>query len=192
MDQSPAPLVDALAAYHRRHETPFTPPGHKQGRGAGPRVLAVLGDDLGGAQLRRRPAPGPFAVAGGVFGDVDGSVKRLAVMVVNRGSFTITRIEAQFSYDGKSLVSHAGYRRLSGFGEVRERLRKDWSPSSERAMYGILTPLDAGIRFESDEVHVQNLKSPYPLVRWTDRWGTRWEHRLGEVRQVADGQEWAP
>jgi hypothetical protein len=29
-------------------------------------------------------------------------------------------------------------------------------------------------------------------VRLTDRWGTRWEHRLGEVRQVRDGEEWAP
>jgi len=46
-------------------------------------------------------------------------------------------------------------------------------------MYGVLAPWDAVIRFESDEVHVQNLKSPYPLVRWTDRWGTRWEHRRG-------------
>jgi hypothetical protein len=24
----------------------------------------------------------------------------------------------------------------------------------------------------------------YPIVRWTDRWGTRWEHELGEVRQI--------
>jgi hypothetical protein len=126
------------------------------------------------------------------YGDPDGSVRRLAVMVVNRGSFTITGIEAQFSYDGKSLVSHARYRRLSGFGQVRELLHKDWIPSSERAMYEILTPLDAGIRFESDEVHMQNLKNPYPLVRWTDRWGTRWEHRLGQVRRISDGQDWEP
>ncbi len=115
-------------------------------------------------------------------------------MVVNRGSYTITRIEAQFSYDGKRLTPPAGYRRLSGFGQVRPLLRKDWRPSSERAMYGILTPLDAGIRFESDEVDVRHLKSPYPLVRWMDRWGTRWEweHRLGEVRQIRDDQDWAP
>ena len=32
-------------------------------------------------------------------------VRRLAVLIVNRGKFTITRIEAQFSYDGMSLVS---------------------------------------------------------------------------------------
>ncbi len=46
MDHSQAPVLDALAAYHRRGEVPFTPPGHKQGRGADPRVLAVLGEDV--------------------------------------------------------------------------------------------------------------------------------------------------
>ncbi|PRH79834.1 ornithine decarboxylase [Streptomyces solincola] len=44
MDHSQAPVLDALAAYHRQGQTPFTPPGHKQGRGADPRVRAVLGD----------------------------------------------------------------------------------------------------------------------------------------------------
>ncbi|OLZ62542.1 ornithine decarboxylase [Streptomyces amritsarensis] len=46
MDQAKAPVLDALAAYHRDGQTPFTPPGHKQGRGADPRVRAVLGDDV--------------------------------------------------------------------------------------------------------------------------------------------------
>ncbi len=44
MDHSQAPVLDALAAYHRQGQTPFTPPGHKQGRGADPRVREVLGD----------------------------------------------------------------------------------------------------------------------------------------------------
>ncbi|MGW4240069.1 aminotransferase class I/II-fold pyridoxal phosphate-dependent enzyme [Streptomyces sp. NPDC004749] len=44
MDHSHAPVLDALAAYHDTGQTPFTPPGHKQGRGADPRVRAVLGD----------------------------------------------------------------------------------------------------------------------------------------------------
>ncbi|MGW7103438.1 aminotransferase class I/II-fold pyridoxal phosphate-dependent enzyme [Streptomyces sp. NPDC054838] len=44
MDQSEAPVLDALAAYHASGQTPFTPPGHKQARGADPRVRAVLGD----------------------------------------------------------------------------------------------------------------------------------------------------
>ena len=45
-DQSRAPVLEALEACHRERHTPFTPPGHKQGRGADPRVRAVLGDDV--------------------------------------------------------------------------------------------------------------------------------------------------
>jgi len=45
-DHSRAPVLDALAAYHRRGEYPFTPPGHKQGRGADPRVREVLGEGV--------------------------------------------------------------------------------------------------------------------------------------------------
>ncbi|MGW2312204.1 aminotransferase class I/II-fold pyridoxal phosphate-dependent enzyme [Actinomadura luteofluorescens] len=44
MDHSQAPVLDALAAYHREKQLPFTPPGHKQGRGADPRAREVLGD----------------------------------------------------------------------------------------------------------------------------------------------------
>jgi arginine/lysine/ornithine decarboxylase len=46
MDHDETPVLDALEAYHRRKHTPFTPPGHKQGRGADPRVRAVLGEDV--------------------------------------------------------------------------------------------------------------------------------------------------
>lgn len=44
MDHSETPVLDALANYHRRGFVPFTPPGHKQGRGADPRAREVLGD----------------------------------------------------------------------------------------------------------------------------------------------------
>lgn len=122
--------------------------------------------------------------------EADDSVQKLAVMVVNGGSYTITRVEAQFSYDGRSLVPHGGYKRVTGFMDLPSGLRGAWHVSEERAMRGVLTPWDAGIRFESDKVHVKFLSGPYPLVRWTDRRGTRWEHRRGEVRQVRDNEEW--
>lgn len=61
MDQSEAPLLDALVGYRQRNRYGFTPPGHRQGRGTDPRVLEVLGpqafdDDLlasGGLDDRR-------------------------------------------------------------------------------------------------------------------------------------------
>ncbi|MBO0884710.1 MAG: ornithine decarboxylase, partial [Mycobacterium sp.] len=45
MDQSQAPLLDALADYHRNNRYGFCPPGHRQGAGVDARVLAVLGTD---------------------------------------------------------------------------------------------------------------------------------------------------
>ena len=43
MDQHRAPLVEALAEYHALDRYGFTPPGHRQGRGADPRVVEVMG-----------------------------------------------------------------------------------------------------------------------------------------------------
>ena len=129
---------------------------------------------------------------------------RLAAMVVNRGKFTITRIEAQFSYDGMSLVPGHRAARVSSFRSVPQELLPapgafptsggfaKYGQAGEPAMLGVLTPWDGGIRFESDDVAAKFLKGPHPLVRWTDRWGARWEYRRGEVRQVSDDEPWSP
>ena len=45
MDQNETPILDALAEYHRLDRYGFTPPGHRQGRGADQRPLDVLGKD---------------------------------------------------------------------------------------------------------------------------------------------------
>ncbi|MCQ4042674.1 aminotransferase class I/II-fold pyridoxal phosphate-dependent enzyme [Streptantibioticus rubrisoli] len=51
MDHSQAPVLQALAAFHEAGMVQFTPPGHKQGRGADPRAVAVLGADVFRADL---------------------------------------------------------------------------------------------------------------------------------------------
>jgi arginine/lysine/ornithine decarboxylase len=45
MDHSRAPLLEALADYHRLGRYGFTPPAHRQGRGIDPRVREVMGLD---------------------------------------------------------------------------------------------------------------------------------------------------
>ncbi|MGG7104905.1 aminotransferase class I/II-fold pyridoxal phosphate-dependent enzyme [Rhodococcus sp. 24CO] len=45
MDQSQAPILDALEEYHRLDRYGFSPPGHRQGRGADGRVTQILGVD---------------------------------------------------------------------------------------------------------------------------------------------------
>ncbi|MFI2507683.1 aminotransferase class I/II-fold pyridoxal phosphate-dependent enzyme [Streptomyces sp. NPDC018972] len=44
VDHSRAPVLEALEEYHRSGRLGFTPPGHKQARGADPAVRQVLGD----------------------------------------------------------------------------------------------------------------------------------------------------
>ncbi|MDH6572545.1 arginine/lysine/ornithine decarboxylase [Streptomyces sp. SAI-117] len=44
VDHTRAPVLEALADYHRRGQLSFAPPGHKQARGADPAVREVLGD----------------------------------------------------------------------------------------------------------------------------------------------------
>jgi arginine decarboxylase len=46
MDHARTPVLDALQAYHARGDLAFTPPGHKQGRGADLRVAEVIGADV--------------------------------------------------------------------------------------------------------------------------------------------------
>jgi arginine decarboxylase len=45
MNHSAAPLLEALTDYHARDRYGFTPPGHRQGRGADPRTIAAIGRD---------------------------------------------------------------------------------------------------------------------------------------------------
>jgi hypothetical protein len=52
--------------------------------------------------------------------------------------------------------------------------------------------MDAGMRFETDNLGKLHIANPYAVVRWADRWGQRWEHKKGEVRKIADGEQWLP
>ncbi|MFJ9643773.1 aminotransferase class I/II-fold pyridoxal phosphate-dependent enzyme [Streptomyces sp. NPDC101206] len=46
MDQSRAPILEALQEFRRRNDVVYGPPGHKQGRGADRRVADVVGIDV--------------------------------------------------------------------------------------------------------------------------------------------------
>jgi len=66
MDHATAPILDALADYHRLDRYGFTPPAHRQGRGADRRTREVLGADtfradvLASAGLDDRSSSGGF------------------------------------------------------------------------------------------------------------------------------------
>src|SRR5215211_1443515 len=46
MDHSRAPVLEALLEFRRRGDVVYGPPGHKQGRGADPRVVEVVGEGV--------------------------------------------------------------------------------------------------------------------------------------------------
>jgi arginine decarboxylase len=46
MDHSRVPVLEALEEFRRRGDVVYGPPGHKQGRGADPRVVDVLGEGV--------------------------------------------------------------------------------------------------------------------------------------------------
>src|SRR3982751_1679876 len=43
MDHSRVPVLEALQEFRRRGDVVYGPPGHKQGRGADPRVVEIVG-----------------------------------------------------------------------------------------------------------------------------------------------------
>jgi hypothetical protein len=55
----------------------------------------------------------------------------------------------------------------------------------------VLTPSDWGILFETDEIELDRVVGSYAVVRWTDDWGTRWEHKREVVRRISDDEHWA-
>ncbi|MBH5333640.1 ornithine decarboxylase [Streptomyces pactum] len=46
MDHSRVPVLEALEAFRRRGDVVYGPPGHKQGRGADPRVVEIVGEGV--------------------------------------------------------------------------------------------------------------------------------------------------
>lgn len=120
---------------------------------------------------------------------MDSQTCSLGADVTNLCSFTITRVEARFSPDGKSLVPHEQAERLheldaGAFGGLHASF-------SLSGYQGILTRGTA-IRFWSDRLDRAVMADPYPVVRWTDRWGQRWQHRKGDVFRIDESEPWSP
>jgi hypothetical protein len=126
-------------------------------------------------------------------GEIPRAPASVAALVVNHGRYTITRIEAQVRLTAGGNASLVPFRvamLMPGAKELDARLAARLDVVRGTAGLDRLTPWDLGLRFESDPIAAES--DAHPVVRWADRWGTRWEHRRGVVRQVRDGEEWVP
>jgi hypothetical protein len=111
-------------------------------------------------------------------------------IVVNRGHYAITDVYARFRAGTGGLTAYGRTEHFSSWlthpGEIKIGVtgpERNLSPTT-------LTPFDAGLRFSEDAKAVRYLAGSYPIIRWRDRWGTRWESKQGVVRQVAEGEDW--
>jgi hypothetical protein len=122
--------------------------------------------------------------------ETSGSPKRLGAIIINRGTYTITDIDARLRLADGTLREFSGSERVTGALDLDARLTDGMTGLLEALSHGDrLAPWDVGLRFYSDP---RAIAVWYPIVRWTDRWGIRWEHRRGIVRPIKDGEPWKP
>jgi hypothetical protein len=133
-------------------------------------------------------------VTSSIHGAGEDQARRLIAAIVNHGAQTITRVEVRFSPDGGSVIPARKQERLPVDTNLPSNIMGPHHVvSAEAASFrDRLTPWDSGITAETDPIGVQRLTDPRVIVRWTDRWGTRWEHKRGDVQPVDESAQWVP
>lgn len=134
----------------------------------------------------------PEAYGSRISADPDTTIECPVAIVVNRGHYTITRLEAQICVNQNSLTSYGKTEHFTSWSTVPQPMTEGLSGGGRDIYLSTLTPNDLGMRYSSDAMVVRDLFGSYPIVRWTDRWGTRWEHKRGEARQIKEGAQWHP
>jgi len=111
-------------------------------------------------------------------------------IVVNRGHYAITDVYARFRAGTGGLLAYGRTEHFSSWWTRRGEITAGVTGPERYLSPTTLTPADAGLRFSEDARAVRDLAGSYPVIRWRDRWGTRWENKQGVVRQVAEGEDW--
>lgn len=115
------------------------------------------------------------------------------VIVINRGRYTITRLEAQICLNGKSMTSYGKRQHFPAWWNLRNMpLAEGLEGPEPDIRLDTLTPSDLGMRFVHDAIAERHVRGAYPVVRWKDRWGQTWEHKLGKVEKIDEGTQWTP
>jgi hypothetical protein len=110
-------------------------------------------------------------------------------VLINHGRYTISAIAAKLRTKGGVLLDFEKAERLLGTAGTAADLGAD---SALEAMFqpDILTPWDAALRFTIRPEDISDLVGAYPVVRWTDRSGTRWQHQQGTVACIDAAAPW--
>ena len=120
----------------------------------------------------------------------DDVLQSLVVVVINGGRFTVTDVDARLFRLDNSQTSPAKTERIAETPPVADQ--SQWIDGPLRDLGNrTLAPWSGGLRFIGSATVDHQLDGAYPLVRWTDRWGQRWEHSKGRVRETEEStQTW--
>jgi hypothetical protein len=125
-----------------------------------------------------------------IYEETDGSLKVYGAIIINGGAYTITDVDARLRLADGRVERFAGSERVTGTRKLPDQLSDGMVGLLEALSHSDrLAPWDVGLRFYTDPMP---LMVWYPVVRWKDRWGTHWEHRKGEMRQIEEGEDWTP
>ncbi len=133
MDQRKAPVLEALEEYHRLDRYGFTPPGHRQGRGADPRTIDALGRDTFRSDVLATAGLDDRKASGGVLSDAE---KLMAESVGAEQAFFSTcgsslsvkaAMLAVTQGDGEILISRDAHKSVTA-GLLFSGLRPQWIP----------------------------------------------------------------
>jgi len=115
-------------------------------------------------------------------------VGRAAVIVTNKGRYGIENIDARLSPDGQSVVAFVNRRNVTDVtGAAGVGL--DVIGSLAEVHLGTIGP-GAGMLFIGDNRLVRDLRTAFPIIRWSDRWGDTWEYRQGALYQTDPQVDW--
>ncbi|WP_238420440.1 aminotransferase class I/II-fold pyridoxal phosphate-dependent enzyme [Gordonia sp. 'Campus'] len=114
MDQSRAPLLEALDAYRRNNRYGFTPPGHRQGAGVDDRTRRVIGADAFAADLLASGGLDDRRMRGGYLSDAE-----------NLMAQAVDAEMAFFSTCGSSLSVKAAMLAVAGGGNGELLITRD-------------------------------------------------------------------
>jgi len=134
----------------------------------------------------------PEAFGSRTIRDPDVPIECPVVVVVNRGHYTITGLQAQLWTGGNARTGYDRTEYFSSRWNVPSQITQLLSWNRMDMPAGVLAPADAGMRYSHDALAVSSLHGCYPAVRWRDHWGTCWEHKQGIVRAIAEDEEWKP
>ncbi|GAA3285571.1 ornithine decarboxylase [Dactylosporangium vinaceum] len=157
MNQSQAPLLDALEEYHRLGRYGYTPPGHRLGRGADPRARAVLGADTYRADVLASAGLDDRSSSNGYLSTAE---KLMADAVGAQTAF--------FATAGSSLSVKAAMLAVAG-GQGQLLLSRDAHKSIVAGLiFAGIEPRWIAVRYD-EELHLAHPPSPEALEAAWDR-----------------------